>query len=198
MEKQIPPEPRARLDSNIQGPSHVALSDFNVGNEVIYGLHGRCRIMAIESRELSGETRRLFRLEITRSNLSRSSRKEPAIWLPVESAISQGMRHPMSAAQAGDAILVLLSREHYLELTDSWSSLQTKLEQLARKEGSVGLAKVFSFLYVYLKQQVVPSSEVTRIYDHVHKLLFTELSVALGSARTSTKAFAAALRNPGH
>ena len=85
----------------------------------------------------------------------------------------------MTREEAESAMKILLSREYYFKIQESWTVLQHQLETTIRQEGGIGLAKAASFLFVLRKKQIVPSSEVIKLQETVHKLLFREMSDAL-------------------
>jgi RNA polymerase-interacting CarD/CdnL/TRCF family regulator len=163
-----------------QGPNEVPQIEFLPGSSVIYAMHGKCHIVSAETRVLSGVPILFYKLEMKKSALSRSSRQDPAIWVPVANAKELGLRAPMSAEQADAALKILATREYYFKLNESWSIVQPKLEQTIRSEAGIGLAKVASYLFVLSRKQIVPSAEVTKLRDTVFKLLFRELGDALG------------------
>jgi RNA polymerase-interacting CarD/CdnL/TRCF family regulator len=155
-------------------------SDIPVGSSVVYGMHGKCTVTAIETRELAGSTLRLYKLEVQRSTLARTQRNEPAIWVPVSSAKARGIRAPMSAADVEKAFEVLLNREFYLPLNEHWNVSQSKIEALVRNEGSIGIVKALSFLFVLKKKQVVPYPEVNRINESLQRQFAKEVSELTG------------------
>lgn len=149
------------------------------GSAVIYGMHGRCSVLGIESRQVAGENVRFYKLEVQKPALSRSTRQEPAIWVPVAIAKDRGLRRPMDRANAEAALQILASREYYFPLNESWSAIQPKLEAAIRTEGGIGLAKVSSYLYVLKRKQIVPTPEVVKLHETVNKLMLRELSEAM-------------------
>jgi RNA polymerase-interacting CarD/CdnL/TRCF family regulator len=162
-----------------QTPNEMTENEFVPGSSVIYAMHGRCNVLGTETRSLGGESIRFYKLEVKKSTLSRSTRQEPAIWVPIANAKDRGLRAPMTKAEAEEAMRTLSSREYFFKTNESWSSVQPKLETTIRIEGGIGLAKVASFLFVLKRKQVVPSPEVVKLQEIVHKLLFRELSEAL-------------------
>jgi RNA polymerase-interacting CarD/CdnL/TRCF family regulator len=153
---------------------------FAPGSLVIYGFHGKCQIVAIENRAIGDQSIPFYKLEVQRSTLSRSTRKEPAIWLPVASAKERGLRNPISNQVAADSVISIISnREYYFQPNEPWTTVQPKLEACIRSEGAIGLAKVASFLYVVKRKQIVPPAEVLKFQESVNKLLLRELSEAL-------------------
>lgn len=161
-------------------PSELPYIEFLPGTAVIYAMHGKCNIVSIETRKLGEENIEFYKLEIKKSTTSRSTRSDSAIWVPVSSAKDRGLRSPMSKLEAESALKVLMSREYFFKTTDTWASLLPRLEATIRIEGGIGLAKVASFLFVLKKKQFVATPEVNKLQETVHKLLFKELTEALG------------------
>jgi RNA polymerase-interacting CarD/CdnL/TRCF family regulator len=158
----------------------VSETSFGPGSQVIYGLIGRCSIVAIETRQIGGESISFYKLEVSKPALSRSTKPEPAIWLPVNSARERGLRSPINSADSANVMAILSSREYYFSLDESWSAVQPKLETCIRSEGAIGLAKVASYLHVLKKREVNVLPEVNRYIENVHKHLFRELSEVTG------------------
>ncbi len=151
-------------------------STFTPGSTVVYGMHGKCTILAIENKTVGGVTVPYFKMEVQKSTLSRSTRQEPAIWVPCSTAQEKGMRAVMTTTDAEEVNKVFASREFYFPLDESWGSLQSKLENSIRREGFIGSAKVLSCLFVLKKKQVVPTPEVNRFSESVSRIFFRELS----------------------
>ena len=163
-----------KQDQNI-----AAQGEFLPGTDVIYSIHGKCNVVGTEYRMLGGESIRFYKLEVKKSALSRSTRHESAIWVPVASAKGLGLRIPMTQSDAEEALKILKNREYYFKTNEPWSLVQPKLEQCIRQEGGIGLAKVESFLFVLKRKQIVPTPEVSKFQETIHKLLFRELAEAL-------------------
>jgi len=153
-----------------------------IGQSVIYGLHGKCSVIAIESRTDGNASKVFYKLEKVRSALSRSARPEPAIWVPVDSAPALGLRAPLSAQGADAVFEILQSKEYHFSLNEPWTATYATLERAIKTEGALGLAKAFGFLHVLRKKQVVPTPEVNRAFEQVQKLLSRELCEALSVA----------------
>lgn len=152
---------------------------FETGTSVVYALHGKCTVIGIEERTVSDQRLQFYKLEVQKSALSRSTRQEPAIWIPVNSAIDRGVRLPMTSEQADEVLKILGNREYYFPLNEPWSVTLPKLEAAIRKEGGIGLAKAESYLAVLKKKLVVLPADVSRFAETVHKLLVRELSETL-------------------
>ncbi len=161
------------------GPGH----DLQPGATVIYNMHGFCRILALQSLQLGKGVapQPFYKLEkIRASNQKRSRLLESAIWVPITQAKAQGLRLPLSPLQAQQVLEVLQSREYYFAWTLAWSELQPLLEAALLQEGGLGLAKVESFLFVFVKKVASPGAEALKLQEFVHRLLFRELQQALG------------------
>jgi RNA polymerase-interacting CarD/CdnL/TRCF family regulator len=141
-------------------------------------MHGKCAVISVETRQTGSQAIEYYKLEIQKSPLSRSTRQEPAIWVPVSSARERGLRSPMSTQDSDQVFQIINSREYYFPLNESWSAIQPKLESAIRTEGGQGLAKALSFLHVLKRKQIVASPEVARMYETVSKLLIRELAEA--------------------
>ena len=159
--------------------------EFTPGSPVIYGLIGRCTVIAIETKSIGQNDLRLYKLEAKKTPQSRAKNLESAIWVPVLSAHEQGLRAPASLNQANEALQILQGREYFFKTTDSWGEVLPTLEQVIRSEGILGLAKVYSYLYVLKRKQLVSHSEFTKFHELVHRLLFRELSESLNESMRS-------------
>lgn len=171
-------------------------SRFEPGTTVIYPLHGKCTLIAVEERKIGQETVSFYKLEIQRSSFSRSTRQEPAIWVPVQSAKERGLRMPIGPQDVPSLMSILNDREYFFDIHENWNTLSSKLEACIRLEGAAGLAKVVSALHVLRKKQVIASTEVNRMFESAQKALLREISDATGETlRELEVKFAKALKN---
>lgn len=145
----------------------------------MYGLFGKCSISGIETKVIAGKATSFYKLEVVKSTLSRSTRPEPAIWVPLDSARAKGLRPAADTALADEVLKILASREYYFSVHEAWSSILPKLEATIASEGALGLAKAYSYLWVLRKKQIVPAPETNRLFESVQKVLFRELGEAL-------------------
>jgi RNA polymerase-interacting CarD/CdnL/TRCF family regulator len=159
---------------------HDSTSELSIGTPVIYGLHGKCTVVGVETRALAGETQRFYKLERQKSPLSRSTRFEPAIFLPVTSAKNRGLRSPMNQNDINAAFQIFGNREYYFSTSEQWHTVQTKLEDAIRNEGSLGMAKSLSFLFVLRKKEIVSHPEVTKFAESILKNFVREVSEITG------------------
>src|SRR4051812_5675339 len=92
-----------------QSTSQMTQDEFALGSFVIYSVHGKCQLLAIENRSLGTQCIPFYKLEVKKSNLSRSAKLDPTIWVPVSTAKDRGLRKPMTQSQAEDALKILMS-----------------------------------------------------------------------------------------
>lgn len=179
-------ETRLNPSSPQNQPASSEPSEFAVGSEVVYALHGKGHIRSIEDRATTpGAAQRFYKVEVQKSALSRSKKPDPAIWIPVDQALERGLRAPMSLETANSAIETLQSKEYFFSIDSAWSEVYPQLESCIRAEGGVGLAKVYSYLFVLMKKQLVPNPEVAKFFDGIQRQLMKELSEALHEAPRS-------------
>lgn len=157
---------------------------YKVGDEVSYGLHGKCVITGIETKELSTGSIAFYQIRSIKNPITAKNpnRKDPFILVPVDSAPSKGLRPPMSKDEAETALKLLADRDYHYEMNDTWVSKQKTLEEAMRVDGSAGLAKVVGHLYVMIKRDAVPSTSVLKFYENVYRIFLRELSESLGVA----------------
>ena len=157
--------------------------EFQPGSPVIYALHGKCSVISIESRTFGDKTVRCYKLQVSKPALSRSTRQEPAIWLPVDAALARGLRAPLTHVESDAVLAALANREYYFNASEDWKVVQPKLEACIQHEGAMGLAKVISYLFVSKNRYAVAPSEISKFFESSLKLLVRELAEALGGEK---------------
>lgn len=158
-------------------------TSYEIGTELVYGVHGRHIVGAIEIKSIGGREVSVYRLDRVKSPLSRSAKQEPSIWLPIESAHSMGLRTPLDSHQADEIEKVLASAEHFLNPSEPWGIMYPKIDRMMRTEGLVGIAKAYGFLMVVKRRQVVAKQEVARLLESVSKVLFGEITALTQETR---------------
>ncbi len=155
---------------------------FKVGDEVAYGLHGKCVITAITTKDLSAGPVSFYQIRAIKNPIAAKviNPNEPAILVPVDSAKSNGLRALMTKEDAETALKLLAEPDYHFELTETWVSKQKKLEEAIRREGFIGLAKVIGHLHVCMSRDAVPPSTVTKFFDSVFRIFSRELAETMG------------------
>src|SRR5690349_20484976 len=105
------------METELTTPLNPAPRTFETGSVVFYGMHGRCQILGVETRTVSGESVPFYKMEVIRNTIAKPvNKKEPAIYLPVSSAQNRGLRTIMTAAEMEAANAIFSSREYYFQL----------------------------------------------------------------------------------
>jgi RNA polymerase-interacting CarD/CdnL/TRCF family regulator len=167
-------------NTHTSGTSPFSATGFESGVELIYGLNGRCMIQSIEKRTVSGQEIIFYKLQKIKNPLSKAMKTDLAIWVPASKAIEQGLRAVLKSDELEAVTRVLSSREYYFPIQTNWTGTHSALEAAINKEGTVGLAKAYSFLFVISHRQVVPTPEVNKMMEQVSKILFREVADAMG------------------
>ncbi|MBI4926028.1 MAG: hypothetical protein HY843_08905 [Bdellovibrio sp.] len=165
----------------------LASDSFTTGACVIYALHGKCTITAVETKEINNQVIDFYKLEPQKSPIQKNQRHDTSIWLPVLSAKSKGLRLPMAQTETQEILQVLSNGEHYFPINEKWSIAHTKLEKCILIEGAQGLAKALSYLSILKKKMVILPTEITKFHETVFKLLCKELSDATNEPLTMTE-----------
>lgn len=155
---------------------------FNVGEEVSYGLHGKCVIEAIEAKEIGGASVNFYLVRAIKNPILAKTQTTPktgAILVPVSSATASGLRKLMTKEEAEAALRLISEPDYHFELRQPWVAKQKLLEDVIRKEGGIGLAKVIGHLHILISRDIVPPTPVIRLYENCLRILSRELAEAM-------------------
>src|SRR5579863_2278179 len=99
---------------------------YKVGDEVSYGLHGKCVITAIETKDLPTGPVSFYQIRSIKNPITAKSpnRKDPYILIPVETAQHKGLRKLMSKDEAETALKLLADPDYHFDLALNWVSKQ--------------------------------------------------------------------------
>ena len=142
-----------------------AKSGFRVGDSVVYPLQGVGFIRAKESRN----AKEYYRIQILSSEMD--------VLLPVETALSLGLRHLATQDEAKKAISSLSVR-HEMSRMD-WKSRLLMNQELMKEGSLLAVASVVNSLYHRSKIKELPVQE-RKLYDNALTLLVDESSSVLG------------------
>lgn len=162
---------------------------FKVGNEVSYGLLGKCVVAGVETKELSSGPVEFYIIRSVKNPIAarKSNPNEPAIFVPVADAIKKGLRSLMTKEEVERNLQILSEPDYHFELNQTWVTKQRLLEETLRKEGGSGLVKVVGHLYVAIKRDMVPPPEVLRFYETVFRVLIREVAEILELSMKETE-----------
>lgn len=156
-------------------PATAQNQPFAPGSTVIYGIHGKCSVLSIETRSIGGKSMSFYKLEPIKPPLSKSTRKDPAIWVPVENAAQMGLRTPSSSEDLDKIYELLANEDAFFDLKELWSAVQPSLEIAIRNEGIMGLAKVVGYLHLKKRKNISLPTDIQRYFDSVLRALVKEI-----------------------
>jgi RNA polymerase-interacting CarD/CdnL/TRCF family regulator len=157
---------------------------FKVGDEVYYGIHGRCEVTAIETKNVGGQAVSFYAIRAIRAvPLPKAmSRSQAQILVPTANTDKTGLRSAMSAELAAQVLVMLADQEYYYPLQENWVMKNRHLEDVIRREGALGLAKAVGHLHVLVKRDVAPRGDAIRLHESLMRALVNELALALDKA----------------
>lgn len=148
---------------------------FSPGSMVIYGIHGKCAVLSIEDKTIGGQPMSFYKLEPVKPLLAKSTKKDPAIWVPVDTAAQMGLRAPANSESLEKIYETLASEDAFFDTKAIWSSIQPSLENAIRNEGVIGLAKVVGYLHMRKRKNILLPTEIQRYFDSVLRALVKEI-----------------------
>ena len=151
---------------------------FKVGDRVVYPHHGAAKIARKEKRELLGETREYFVLEMVHGELTLS--------VPIDKAEEVGMRPPISEADVEDLFRLIGKRD--VREPANWSR-RFKNHQEKLKSGDVyQVAEVVRNLAARNRDAALSAAERT-MYERARINLVSEIAPALHVSNEEAEAY---------
>ena len=166
---------------------------FKVGDEVSYGIHGKCQVIAIETKKLGDQSLQFYQLRAIKNPImakTAPSKNSPQILVPVKNAEQNGLRHLMSKEQAEAALASLNPDDPYQEVHENWVTKQKRLEEVLRKEGFLGLTKVICHLNYLIERDAAPRTDAAKLFDSLFRNFLREVSEALSLNSKDTEKMA--------
>ncbi len=154
------PQPKARL------------SKFEVGDMVVYPIHGVARIKEIRTEKIGNSDQKCYILEAEIDHASRP----PVIKLPVDKVDSIGVRRIVDQRQVPKVIDILKKRGMKAD-TQTWNRRHREYQEKMRTGSIFMAAEVFRDLSL-LKMTKDLSHGERRLFDQARNLLIKELSIA--------------------
>jgi len=171
--------------TNIERPSQTekkagTTSDFQIGQAVVYGINGRCKIVGIEKMTVGGETKTYFKLEPQKLGpIQKTPKKQTSIWIPVETAKTRGLRTAATEEIATEVLEILKSKDTYFTLDEPFHKTQPQLDQIMIDEGAKGMAKAVSYIAGLKAKSNSIAPDAAKMYDAIYGVLIRELSEKL-------------------
>ena len=139
---------------------------YNVGDEVVYPMHGAGRIVAIEEREVMEEKQSYYILEMP---------GEVKVMIPTATAEEHGIRSVINKEEAGKVLQVLEANE--TEMSNSWNK-RYKENMDKMKTGDIyEVADVVRNLSYKQKEKGLSTGE-KKMLNNAKQILVSELVLA--------------------
>lgn len=147
--------------------SREARDVFNVGDYVVYPMHGVGKIHVIQNQVILGKRKQCYVLEITSSKMK--------VMIPVDNAKEIGIR-PIIKKKDVKKVLDLLKKES-VETEEDWKiRYQNNMNKV--KSGSIySIAEVCRDLYQRAKDKELSLME-RRLYESAYNMITNELALA--------------------
>lgn len=153
-------------------PAKTGLGNFEVGDMVVYPIHGVARIKEIRIEKIGNSDQKCYILEAEIDHASRP----PVIKLPVDKVESIGVRRIVDQGQVPKVIDILKKRGMKAD-TQTWNRRHREYQEKMRTGSIFMAAEVFRDLTL-LKMTKDLSHGERRLFDQARNLLIKELSIA--------------------
>lgn len=150
---------------------------FEIGDKVMYPMHGAGVIVGVESKEILGEVRDYFVLQVTKKNIK--------VLLPVDNLESTGLRSIVSEEEADNAISFFA--EVCEDDCSNWNKrYRDNIDKL--KSGKINeVAYVVKTLLLRDKKKSLSNAE-RKILSNAKSVLISELETAKNMSREEIEA----------
>lgn len=144
---------------------------FNVGDRVVYPMHGAGVIEAIEEKEILGETRKYYVMRIPNGDMR--------VLIPMDNVEESGLREVIDEQQISEVLSVLQDREDVSN--PNWNRrYRANLEKI--KTGDIlEVAEVVRNLSLREREKGLSTGE-RKMLDNARQILISELVLAKGTA----------------
>ena len=146
------------------------MSQFKVGDKVVYPAHGVAEIVSIETRDIGGAPLAFYMLNILENGMR--------VMVPTSKVEQVGMRDIVSSDEADKVFDVLKKREKMVEST-TWNRRHREYMEKIKTGSLFEVAKVLRDLYV-LKNDKELSFGERKMLDTARSLLVREISLSKG------------------
>lgn len=146
------------------------MSQFKVGDKVVYPAHGVAEIVSIETRDIGGQPLAFYMLNILENGMR--------VMVPTSNVDQVGMRDIVSSDEADKVFDVLKKREKMVEST-TWNRRHREYMEKIKTGSLFEVAKVLRDLYV-LKNDKELSFGERKMLDTARSLLVREISLSKG------------------
>jgi CarD family transcriptional regulator len=149
---------------------------FQIGDKVVYPMHGAGVIEAIEEREVLGETRQYYVMHLPVGNMK--------VFVPLDNVHSLGLRGVISVAEVGNVLEVLQTPQDLV--VQAWNRrYRANLEKI-RGGNIIDVAEVVSALAQRDKEKGLSTGE-KKMYENALQILLSELALVENSQEQEIK-----------
>lgn len=150
---------------------------FEIGDKVMYPMHGAGVIIGVEEKEILGEVRKYFVLQVSKKNIK--------VLLPIDNLENTGIRNIVSEEEADEAIRFFAAVED--EDTSNWNKrYRDNVDKL--KSGKIEeVAYVAKTLLIRDKKKSLSNAE-RKILSNAKSVLLSELESAKNMSREEIEA----------
>jgi len=145
---------------------------FNIGDVVVYPIHGVARITDIKEERIGDSFKLCYILETE----IKTANERPVIKLPVDKAESNRVRKIVEEYEVGEVLEILKHRSLKVD-TVTWNRRHREYQEKMRSGSIFQAAEVYRDL-VLLKETKDLSHGERRLFDQARNLLIKELSIA--------------------
>jgi CarD family transcriptional regulator len=156
-----------------------ANTTFQIGNTVVYAMHGPGQITNILTQTVAGAPQDFYQIVLTE--------KRGQVLVPVEEANLHGLRYPMQASEVPQVIQQLQQattrspRQRYTEDAYTWGKRRLREGQTA------GLAEVRRFLHELEQIETIATPHMRQLRAYVYTHLPTEIAQALECSQATAE-----------
>jgi CarD family transcriptional regulator len=152
---------------------------FQIGDTVVYALHGTGQITNILTQTVTGTPQDFYQIVLTE--------KRGQVLVPIEEASLHGLRHPMQASEVPQVIQQLQQaatrppRQRHAEDAYTWGKRRLREGQAA------GLAEVRRFFHELEQIESITTYHMRQLRAYVYTQLPTEIAQALGESQATAE-----------
>jgi CarD family transcriptional regulator len=141
---------------------------FEVGEKVVYPMHGVGEIKNIEEKEVLGETHNYYILKLSLSDMT--------VMIPIDKSIDLGLRGIISRDKV-DKVLDVLKQEHEEEDDENWKKRYLTNQEKIKSGSIFELAEVVRNLFHRNQKKELSTSE-KKLFDNALQLMIDEIAIS--------------------
>lgn len=142
---------------------------FNIGDRVVYPMHGAGIIEAIEKKEILGEMREYYVMRIPNG--------EMRVMIPLDNVEESGLREVIDEEKFKEVFNVL--QEEDTEMSSNWNRRYRANMEKIKTGDIIEVAEVVRNLYARDKEKGLSTGE-KKMLDNARQILISELMLAKG------------------